>query len=198
MGPSRMATWDRFECTANKGRISMDTRAVARHYEALNPWERLSLTAAASARGDALEVHRLMQSAPRCAIQVSHHWGLAEAFRAVAAQYMFEQLSGVGLFWEARFTVTVNPVDAAAPECLRESHALAARAVRFAAFCFQVRAEAWKLFCADVQIDGDVILGFFPGHELLRRMAPIAQGLAYTVEDAKRFVADMRARRSDT
>src|SRR5690348_10803104 len=80
----------------------MNSDHLARHYEALTPWERLPLIVAASARGDAVEEDRLARSAPRHAFRLPDFWGLAEGLDDLMKLYLLQQLDLAAFYW--RFT----------------------------------------------------------------------------------------------
>ncbi len=57
----------------------MSPQALSNMFDVLTPEERASLSLAAAARGDEVELERLMSTAPRHSVSEMHHSGVMRA-----------------------------------------------------------------------------------------------------------------------
>jgi hypothetical protein len=57
-----------------------------------------------------------------------------------------------------------------------------------------VRADGWKLLCAELHIDADFILQQLPGTETLAQTEPQARHLAFSAEEARTYLGELEAR----
>jgi hypothetical protein len=55
------------------------------------------------------------------------------------------------------------------------------------AYRFVVRADGWKLLCAELHIDADVLLRDLAGYEKVREIEETARVMACTAEHARAF-----------
>src|SRR5437763_1672986 len=78
----------------------MNTKNLAKNYDRLTARERLPLLLAASAREDAVERQRLLDSAPRIDLRAPHHHGLGEALFTAAHFHMMTQLDLAAKYWQ--------------------------------------------------------------------------------------------------
>jgi hypothetical protein len=79
----------------------MNTKALSNSYDVLTPEERLPLIHAASARGDEVEIDRLIRSAPRVRYSASHHFPLADAFDTVSLLHLIDLLATAADYLQA-------------------------------------------------------------------------------------------------
>src|SRR5437763_549523 len=150
----------------------MNMTALARHYDMLMPWERLPLLVAAEARHDAVEYDRLARSAPKRLFSVPDCRGLLEGLAAVAQQYVLQQLDSAAFFWRRWALEEPDSIDPQQESRHQDSRAWPA--LQFEAYKVVVRADGWKLLCAELQIDADLILRELPGHETVGQMDALA------------------------
>src|SRR5688572_10889865 len=138
------------------GRPAMNTARLVRHYDSLSPAERLPLIMAASARGDDQEWERLRTSAPRVVYQVTHHFGLAMAFRDLCEIHRMEMLNLAALFlgsygvaggWDGNQGTGAGHLDSA----------------RALGYLLKVERAGWRLFCEGLKFDPDTCLSCLPG-----------------------------------
>ncbi len=161
----------------------MNTTNLARHYEVLTPWERLSLLVAAAGRADEVEGRRLAQSAPKVGFRLPNYWGLADGLESLMKLYLLRQLDAAVLYWRVTGLLNQEPLgEETATE--RRRHDRLWRAVRTLAFRFVVRADGWKLLCRQLQIDPVVVLRELPGYETVCQMEGVARSIACTAEEA--------------
>jgi hypothetical protein len=168
----------------------MNTRALARLYDGLTPWERVPLILAASSRGDAQERARLTDSAPRDVYRIPDYHGLAEGMRQLAQLHVMRQLEAAALYWQAsglldRCAARAGTEDGKAVE------ARTRRALRGFAYVITVYADAWKRLYHEMQADTDVLLKYLPGRDVLRQAEEAARAIAPSAEEV---TAWLRAR----
>jgi hypothetical protein len=152
----------------------MNTNGLARHYDQLTAWERLPLLLAALNRGDEAEADRLTRSAPTRPALVPHYYGLWEGLTLLSVVHRLQQLDLA--YRLACATALLASGRAEGEEPLRH--------VQMHAFRFILGADAWKLFCAELHIDPEAILGHLPGCDLVRGMEEAAREVAFTPEEA--------------
>lgn len=157
----------------------MTTAPLAKHYHTLSAEERLPLIMAASARGDEVEYHRLMSTAPRQTYRAPHTFGLAAAFEEVAYWHRMEMLSLAGQYVHA-----LGRADSGDDE---HSARLLDCAMLFGCL-FKAQAAGWRAFCAGLHLDPDFIPGLLPGQDLLGLAARFAEHSAFTAEEALAYV----------
>jgi len=161
----------------------MNTRALAKLYGLLTPWERLPLIVAAVERGDDAEADRLSRSAPRMHLALPDYHGLGDGLLLLSLFHVIGQLE-LGLqYWH-------TSVLAAQWEEFVDDEEDKARAERMwdcthlAAYRLCVEADAWKRLCADLQIDPEALLRDLPCYDTLRRTEEAARPLAWAPEEA--------------
>jgi hypothetical protein len=154
----------------------MKTTGLARYYDTLTPWERLSLLVAAKARGDHTEEQWLAGSAPKVDWAISDHFGLAQGFERLALGSVLDQLAVAALFWRAEGVLTGLP-QAATPED-RDREEQLWQSLRVLCHQFVVRADAWKLLCQQLSLDAEGVLAELPGYDSVLHMEALARPLA--------------------
>ena len=174
----------------------MNTHMLARYYDRLSPRERLPLIVAARSRGDEAEAQRLIRSAPTTLRQVVHYRGLAEAMSELSLLHLCQLLHLAMLLGQAqvvwlhssrRRARRGNPQDRREIEILQNA--------RLHAYVFLVESEGWDRFCAELNLDPDVLVRDVPGYTTVEVAAKIARVLAYTPEEAAQAI---RLQQGDT
>ncbi|HVK12936.1 MAG TPA: hypothetical protein VM597_29555, partial [Gemmataceae bacterium] len=116
----------------------MNTDKLARHYPTLSAAERLSLMLSAAARGDEAEHARLLATAPRLALSVSHTHGRAQAYLLVCAHSRMDRLNLAALYFKS---------SALAAEWGGEAGEEMDGLARVFAHLVTAHARGWALFC---------------------------------------------------
>jgi hypothetical protein len=124
----------------------MNTKALSNCYYTLTPNERLPLIHAASARGDEVEVDRLIRSAPRVAYSLSNHIGLVDAFETASYLHLIDLLATAADYLQAYRIADTDDVDLA-HEMLECS--------LFLGHQFTIKLAGWRLFCNEHGFDPD-------------------------------------------
>jgi hypothetical protein len=135
----------------------MNTTNLVRQYDALTPWERLPLIVAAVGRGDEVEETRLASSAPRLNFQIANCWGLVQGLDYLARHYLLEQLDRADIYWRVLNLLDKEPLFRQTRKAKQREERLW-RGVETLAYRIVVQADAWKLFCRQLQIDPDIPL----------------------------------------
>jgi hypothetical protein len=177
----------------------MTTNHLAKLYDTLTPRERLPLIIAAGARGDEAEHERLCTSAPPLAFREPDYYSLARAMGQAVHYHLLTLLDLAARFWQwwglwMSYGLH-DPGTARAKKRPRRQgeadEALAWRAgcvVRYYASRFVAHVEGWKRFCTELHIDPEVQLNFMIGWETIVQTEKQARALAFTPEEAERFV----------
>jgi hypothetical protein len=169
----------------------MNTDGLAKHCALLTPWERLPLILAASARGDGQERSRLATSAPRVAYQLQDYFGLADGLQAAAMLQQMELLQLAAVYWQADGALQQEiTLGAAGDKTVRARFAALSGVL---AYALTVKVDGWKRFCAEVNVEADLLLKALPGYEVVRRAEAAARVAAFTPEG----VADWMRKRRD-
>jgi hypothetical protein len=158
----------------------MNTNGVARHYDKLTAWERVPLMLAALNRGDETEAERLALSAPTHAARVPHYHGLWLGLSLLSAVHQMQKLE--------QLCVIVAAAGLMAAGKLPEGEGR--RQWQLAAQLFVAEADAWKLLCADLQIDPDAVLRHLPGYSVAQLTAEAARLDAFTPEEAAAWMRE--------
>jgi len=177
----------------------MNTDHLASMYGRLSPRERLPLIIAAGARGDSLEQKRLVESAPKQTFQVPDHYPLSKAFQEAADYHLLTLLDLAASFWlwwalwltyprRAKTTPGAKQAGHKGASDYRLKEWRAGSMVRYFAFRFVSHVDGWKKFCADLEIDSEVMLSFMIGWDNVRRTEARARDLAFDPEEAARFL----------
>jgi hypothetical protein len=161
----------------------MNTTNLVRQYDALTPWERLPLIVAAAGRGDEVEENRLAQAAPRVDFGIANCWGLVQGLDLLARNYLLVQLDRAVIYWRVTNLLDKEPLFRQTRKAKQREERLW-RWVETLAYRIVVQADAWKLFCRQLQIDPDVPLKDLPGHEAVLHVEKSARCLACTHEEA--------------
>ena len=125
----------------------MSRKNLADMFDVLTPEERTSLTFAASARGDEIELGRLISTAPRHTVSVLHHSGVIRALCICGCIYRAEQLEMVAGYFFA-IGRAHNAVDD--EDC--EMAVWWAKVSNLFAYRFCLNREAWRLFCDEIGV----------------------------------------------
>jgi hypothetical protein len=161
----------------------MNTTSLVRQYDALTPWERLPLIVAAAGRGDKVEENRLAQTAPRVDFRIANCWGLVQGLDLLARHYLLVQLDRAVIYWRVMNLLDKEPLFGQTRKAKQREERLW-RGVETLAYRIVVQADAWKLFCRQLQIHPDVPLKDLPGHEAVSHVEKLARNLACTHEEA--------------
>jgi hypothetical protein len=151
----------------------MNTHGLTRHYDKLTAWERLPPLLAALNRGDDAEAERLARSAPTRPAGVPHYYGLWEGLALLRVVYQMQQLE--------RLCAIVAAAGLMASGETAEGESRLKWLLP--ALRFVVDADAWKLFCAELQIDPDALLRHLPGCKLEQGMEAVARRIAAEAAD---------------
>jgi hypothetical protein len=178
----------------------MNPAALARHYDVLTPWERLPLLVAADARGDDVESDRLIHSAPQQVFQAPDYWRLLDGFEGLVKLYLLQQLDGAAFLWRLLGALEQGLLFEAPRQRQREERLW--QMIQWEAYKLVVRADGWKLFCGELQIDATVLLQKLPGSANLAHAEHQARFLVCTAEEAvaylrKQFEGGQSTRESD-
>jgi hypothetical protein len=169
----------------------MDTKTLARHYDALTAAERMALELSALGRGDRAEHERLARSAPRVAMAVPHTFGLYLGLLQLGTLHLLEQLHWGAVCWQSALVRAEADRDPGG----RSGGVPAFAASRMIAYRCLVHAEGWRLFCGELGIDPDVLLRDLPGFDEVRRLHEQAREVAYTEAEARTFLRRAYRRR---
>jgi hypothetical protein len=157
----------------------MNTKALSNSYDLLTPEERLPLIHAASARGDEVEVDRLVRSAPRVRYSLSDHVGLADAFDTVSLVHLIDLLATSANYLQAYRLADTDDIDTA-HEMLECSLMLG--------YQFKVKLAGWRLFCNEHGFDPDTCWKRLPGYDAVCRTELLAKHAAFSAEEAIAFM----------
>jgi hypothetical protein len=164
----------------------MNTNGLAKLYGHLTPRERLPLIMAAHARGDEAERDRLVRSAPCVGYSVPDHYGLAEGLQMQSFYHLVEMLNLAVHYWRCSGLLEEPPFGTAKEKKARDGRLW--NILRLFAYLLTVKAEGWRRFCAELQIDGELLLQHLPGWETVRQADQAARGVAFTPEEATAFI----------
>jgi hypothetical protein len=157
----------------------MNTKALSNCYDVLTPNERLPLIHAALARGDEVEVDRLVRSAPRVTYSLSNHVGLADAFDTVRLLHLIDLLATSANYLQAYRIADTDDVDLA-HQMLECSLMLGHQ--------FKVKLAGWRLFCSEHGFDADNCWKRLPGYDTVCRTELLAKHAAFSAEEANAFL----------
>jgi hypothetical protein len=175
----------------------MNTHHLTRHYDRLTARERLALLVAASARADAVERGRLLESAPPVHLKAPHHYRLAEALLDAANYHLLTVLDlavkyrewwGLWGWHELRDATDKRGTGKGGRAAARAEGARLNALARYHAYLLVTHVDAWARFCADWAIDPEALLGARPGWDTVRRTEGQARGHAYSHEEAELFM----------
>jgi hypothetical protein len=168
----------------------MNSHELARHYDQITAQERFSLLLAAETRGDQEEFHRLMETAPRKNYSVPHHAPLVDAFFDLSKMHFMQLLETAACYLDAfpppvrRRRKDAEPLDGWSEAMLL-------------GYLFRTYWEAWRLFCAELQVEPEFMWTSWPGYATVKGAERISgrnpetgfRGPAYTREGAQRYFA---------
>ena len=161
----------------------MNTKAMAKLYDRLTPWERLPLIVAAVDRGDDAEAQRLSRSAPRIQLSLPDYHGLSDGLMLLTFFHVIGQLERGLLYWHA----TGAAAEAEEFPVGEDDKDLAERlwgVARLTAYRLGFEADGWARFCAELHLDGEALLRDLPCYDSLRRTQQTARALAWTADEA--------------
>ena len=165
----------------------MNTNGLAKLYDGLTPRERLPLMVAASCRGDAAESERLIRSAPNKTMGVPDYQGWSEGLFALSAFHLATQLELTARYWQTSGALGVVPRFVKKMDAKRRSEGLL-NVIRILAYRFVVESDAWKLFCAGLNIDPEALLRDQPSYGMIRGMENSARAVGFTAEEALAYL----------
>lgn len=141
---------------------------LKKHYDKLTARERFALMVSAGARGDKAERDALADSAPTVTFEFPNVQGLSEGFDFLTSWHLIQQLGTAGTFYMligmgGNKAMTIDGKEYTPAE-----------AILLAARRFLEGMEAWKVICKEYNIDGDTLIGLYPGYEMLLAMTELA------------------------
>jgi hypothetical protein len=166
----------------------MNPAALTRHYDALTPWARLPLLLAAAARADDVESARLSQSAPKQKLQAPDYWQLLDGFEGLVKLYLLQQLDGAAFFWRLLGALEQDLLFEAERHRQREGRIW--MLIKLEAHRIVVRADGWKLFCQELQVDAEILLQKLPDSANLAHTEHQARLPAFTAEEAVAYLGE--------
>jgi len=125
---------------------------LSRHYERLNPWERVRLRLAAGARKDDVEEQRLFEHSPTRIVPIPTHLQNEVVLHTFSLMYLTEQLESIASFFFARMQFMEGHIKDA--DLLSDLAGMAGAN----AYCFQKRMLGWKRFCRSIGLESDTLL----------------------------------------
>jgi hypothetical protein len=153
------------------------------------------LLVAASARDDAVERDRLARTAPKNGFRVPDYWGLAEGLDDLVKLYLLKQLDLAALYWRFAGLLEQEPLGRPSRQ-ERQRQERRWQLLKLLAYRYVVRADGWRLLCAELPIDPEVLLKELPGYEAVQQMEQVARLIAFSAEEALAFLrADAEANR---
>jgi hypothetical protein len=164
----------------------MNTARLAKHYGALEPWERVALVVAAAARDDLQEVDRLSGAAPRLRFNAPDHLGHLEGIEFVSLLYMVRQLDLTCLYWRISGALESCSADGDDARTRRLCDRLY-RVMRGLGYVMTAHAAAWRRLCAELAIDPDALTRGLWGHDTLARALVAAETDACSADEMRAF-----------
>lgn len=125
----------------------MSGNRFGRFYDSLAPRERVSAINAAAVRGDEAERQRLVSSAPLVRFDVVEYHGVSVGLREVTDGYVIVMLETLATFWRGE----AGQNEAWDDDEAERWHQL----TEYAAYRLRVLREAWRQFCAELQVAPD-------------------------------------------
>jgi hypothetical protein len=162
----------------------MNTNTLAKLYDRLTPRERLPLIMAASARGDELEKDRLRRSAPQVGYRLPDYHGLSEGLLLGCLLHLLEVLDVAALYWRVSGLL-------AGWEALTDKDAAAEKLdgpLKMFAYAFTAKLDGWRRFCAELQVDPELLMAGLPGYDTVKRIEEEARAIAFTPEEATAYL----------
>jgi hypothetical protein len=159
----------------------MNTKGLAKLYDRLTPRERLPLILAASARDDDVEGQRLAQSAPRMALRLPDYHGLGEGLFLASLFHLIGVLDVTALFWLTQERLAEWTAWADEDDSLNRLDAK----VRMWAYVLTAKRDGWRRFCAEFQVDPELLLNDVPGYDTVKRSEVAARLVAFSVDEAR-------------
>jgi hypothetical protein len=162
----------------------MNTDGLKKLYDRLLPEERNALILAATVRGDATEVDRLVRTAPRVAYSVPHHYPQLEAFQSVALVHLAQMLQGSSAYWQA----VAHSIDGAGFTGKKMQKRLD-EVVRVRAYLLVTYLRGWEEFCEGLKIPADILRAFLPEWASMEKTLVSARAMAFNVAQVVRWLA---------
>ncbi len=142
--------------------------SLKKHYDKLTAPERFALMVAAGARGDKAERKALADSAPKVTFEFPHCQGLAEGFDFLTTWHMIQQLGTAGTFYMLIGCGSDKGM------IFEGKEYEPAEVILIIARRFLECMEAWRVICKEYNVDGDVLMGLYPGYEMLLAMTELS------------------------
>src|SRR5262245_36871346 len=112
--------------------------------------------------------------------------GLWEGLESLARLYLIKQLDLAACHQEAR-TCSAERGLVHRDQKWQEHNDLFWNYARLFAYRFLVLVDAWKLLCAQLQIDPDMLIRDLPGYDTLCRQEEAMRSIAFSAEEALHF-----------
>ena len=186
--PVALKTTDRHR---HETRHAMNSNGLAKHYEALTPRERVPLIMAASSRGDEVERERLVNSAPKSGLRVANYFGFSQAVQEACFAYLLDQLNLAACFWRAE-GLLASVCDLADHPKRRKKRDESEQAredrmlflVRWFGYRIVVNADAWRRFCAELNIETPRMVAVLSDQLMLNDVEECARIVAFSADEA--------------
>ena len=168
----------------------MNLNSVTKLYVHLKPEERVPLIIAAQARGDAAELERLIESAPRLSCSVADFSDLEQHFLFLSLVARIELLDLAARMQDALaageslFDMQGDEFDEQLDADAEQWH----RVAKAIGFLFKVRLAGWRLFCEQLLIDADGYWSGLSGTEVLTRAEQRAAITTFDLEGMTDFI----------
>jgi hypothetical protein len=166
----------------------MNTESLAKLYDRLTPFERVPLIAAAASRGDEVERDRLVRSAPRTRYRLPDYHGLADALTDLSLIHATEVLQ-LGLFQQRLWGAVDDWEEFVLGEADQARTDRVRGMARVTAYLVCVQIDAWRLLCADLQMDPEAMLKDLRCYESMRYAEEEARLVAWTWDEANTVLA---------
>jgi hypothetical protein len=166
----------------------MNSDALARLYDQLDPFERLPLMIAAGVRGDKTEQRRLSEAAPHMNRWLPNYYPLARALDQTVHYHLLNLLDLAAKFWQ---WWAMDAVELLLEDTSASGHSEQERSeesCRYFASRFIAYFDGWKQFCAELHIDPEARMNFMIGWSTIVRTEEIARAQAFTPEEAEPFL----------
>jgi hypothetical protein len=169
----------------------MNDRVLTRHYDKLTAHERFALILAAAARGDEAERARLLDSAPRSAYRLPHHWGVTESFLLLSKLHFMKLLELAADYLES-FATAVATKTKRGTDCVDPW-----TEVLLCGYLFRTYLDGWQRFCGELNVVPQALWEGLPGFQKVQRAERLSGpdpekgllGAAYVEEGAARCLA---------
>lgn len=152
---------------------------LAKHYPSLTPDERFSLTVGAAARGDEVEVGRVIAAAKREVLSVPDTFGRATAWIHVGQRHRAQVLE-LSAYLFATVALAVQPPTDNPPGKLRD-------VARMYGYLIKTRVAGWKRFCQCRGLVHDFLNDSLPGGDAVEMALMEANGKCFPAFSLNEF-----------